>query len=215
MPPPLGGKSKPKVRDGRQSRSRNTTPFPTVSIPVSVVPAATAYLEIPIANLSDSTTINYNNILEQHSGGGGIPDPKDLESMANDLKTLSIYADTRCDACDGAMRELSKRRKERMEDDKEREQVRRDAEEKDNLKRLAEDEEDPRGRKGGKLKKIKKEGGIVKEERPLAHGAHGLARQDGLDLPVKGECSGLVSVQCLIHYCNIQFIQKKKKKKII
>lgn len=193
MPPPLGGKSKPKVRDGRQSRSRNTTPFSNVSIPISVaVPAATAYLGVSIANLSDSTTINYNNILEQHSGGGGIPDPKDLENMANDLKTLSVFADTRCDACDGAMRELSKRRKEKVEDDKEREQVRRDAEEKGSSKRLAEDEEEARGRKGGKLKKIKKEGGIIKEERPLTHGAHGLARQDGIDLPVKGTFSDLV-----------------------
>lgn len=193
MPPPLGGKSKPKARDGRQSRSRNTTPFPIVSIPIGITTSeATAYLEISIASLSDSTTINYNNILEQHSGGIGIPDPKDLENMANDLKALSVFADTRCGTCDGAMRELSKRRKERVEDDKEREQVKRDAEERDSLKRAAEDEEDSKGKKGGKLKKIKKEGTIVKEERPWTHGAHGLARQDGLDFPIKGMDSDLV-----------------------
>lgn len=202
MTPPLGGKSKPKVRDGRRSRSRNTTPFPIVSIPIGIsASSSTAYLEISIANLSDSTTISYNNILEQHSGGGGIPDPRDLENMANDLKTLSIFADTKCNACDGAMRELSKRRKERLEDDREREQMKRDAEEKDSLKRVAEDEEEARGRKGGKLKKIKKEGGIVKEERPLSHGAHGLARQDGLDLPVKGmflKWSSFVTISSLL-----------------
>ena len=204
MSPPLGGKSKPKIRDGRRSRSRNTTPFPIVSIPIGIsAPSSTAYLEISIANLSDSTTINYNNILEQHSGGGGIPDPRDLENMANDLKTLSIFADTKCNACDGAMRELSKRRKEKLEDNREREKMKRDAEEKDSLKRVAEDEEEARGRKGGKLKKIKKEGGILKEERPLSHGAHGLARQDGLDLPVKGmflKWSSFVTISSLLRH---------------
>ena len=52
------------------------------------------------------------------------------------------------------------------------------------LKKEAEEEDDEiRGRKGGKVKK-KKERSIAREERPLARGAHGLARQDGLDLPL-------------------------------
>lgn len=185
--PPLGGKSKPKGRDGRRSHSRNTTPISMVSIPISIIgPPTTAYLEIPIGNLVGSTTINYDDILERHGGGVGIPDPKHLESMANDLNTLSKLADIRGQACDGAMRDLAKRRKDRLEEDREREQVKREVEEKESLKRAAEDEDDARGRKGGKPKKLKKECNGIKEERPLTHGAHGLARQDGLDLSRKG-----------------------------
>jgi transcriptional adapter 3 len=84
------------------------------------------------------------------------------------------------------MREISKAQKERLEDEREKERLKRDAEEKENLKKVAEDEDDGRGRKMPKPKKPKKERSDLREERPLTHGAHGIARQDGLDLPVKG-----------------------------
>lgn len=184
--PPMGGKSKAKARDGRQSPSRNTTPSSNVSIPISNSgPLTTVYLDIPTENLIIPTNTNYDDILERHGGGGGIPDPKLLEIMANDLNVLSQLADTRGQACDGAMRELSKRRKEKREEERAREQANREAEEKESLKRAAEDEDEARGRKGAKLKK-RKERSNVREERPLTHGAHGLARQDGSDLPAKG-----------------------------
>ncbi|MCJ1425483.1 Transcriptional regulator, partial [Sticta canariensis] len=191
--PPMGGKSKAKARDGRQSPSRNTTPSSNISIPISIAgPLTTVYLEIPTEYLTIPTPTNYDDILERHGGGGGIPDPKLLEIMANDLNVLSQLADTRGQACDGAMREISKRRKERREEERAREQANREAEEKESLKRAAEDEEEARGRKGAKVKK-RKERSNVREERPLTHGAHGLARQDGSDLPAKASTSSMSS----------------------
>ena len=184
--PPLGGKGKSKGREGRQSRSRNTTPSSIVSLSASIGPSTTAYLDIPIGHLMVPTNINYDDILERHGGGGGIPDPKHLETMANDLKTLSQLAETRGQACDGGMRELAKRRKEKVEEEREREQATREAGEKESIKRAAEDDDDTKGRKKNKVKKPVRERITAAEERPLTHGAHGLARQDGLDLPIKG-----------------------------
>lgn len=182
----MGGKSKAKARDGRQSPSRNTTPSSNISIPISIAsPLTTVYLDIPTENLMIPTSTNYDDILERHGGGGGIPDPKLLEIMAHDLNVLSQLADTRGHACDGAMREISKRRKEKREEERAREQANREAEEKVSLKRAAEDEDEARGRKGAKVKK-RKERSNVREERPLTHGAHGVARQDGSDVPAKG-----------------------------
>ena len=75
------------------------------------------------------------------------------------------------------------------EREREREQAARlrEIEERETLKREAEEDEEARGRKGGKNKKQKKESSSIREERPLNHGAHGLARQDGLDLPLQGK----------------------------
>lgn len=189
--PPLAGKSKPKARDGRQSPSRNTTPSSIASLPFTAVTfSSTAYLDIPVSSLVLPSNITYDDILERHGGGGGIPDPKNLELMASDLNSLSISAETRGQACDGAMRELAKRRKERIEADRIREIASREAEEKENLKRVAEEDDDGGVKKAGRLKK-RKERINVKEERPLAHGAHGVARQVGGDLPVKGALSSL------------------------
>lgn len=188
--PPLAGKSKPKAREGRQSPSRNTTPSSIASLPFTAAVLSTAYLDIPISSLVITPSISYDDILERHGGGGGIPDPKNLELMANDLNTLSLSAEVRGQACDGAMRELAKRRKERIEADRMREIASREAEEKENLKRAAEEDDDAGGKKVGRLKK-RKDRINAKEERPLAHGTHGVARQDGGDLPVKGAFSCL------------------------
>lgn len=187
--PPLVGKSKPKGREGRQSRSRNSTPSSSVS--GTTVPSHTAFLDILIGSLMVPTNITYDDILERHGGAGGIPDPSHLTIMAKDLKQLSELASARSETCNAGMRALSEKRKEALDEERQREQDARarEAEERETLKTLkkeAEDEdEEIRGRKGGKLKK-KKERSSVREERPLAHGAHGLARQDGLDLPLKG-----------------------------
>lgn len=184
--PPLGNKGKSKGgRDARSSRSRNTTPSSVVSAPLSSTTQTTAYLDIPVSSLSIPTSITYDDILERHGGSGGIPDPKHLEALANDLKKLSQMAETRGQACDGGMRELASRRKERVEEEREREQAKQEAEEKENLKRAAEEDEESRSRKAVKPKK-RKERSSIREERPLVHGAHGVARQDGIDVNMKG-----------------------------
>ncbi|MCJ1405791.1 Transcriptional regulator [Xylographa trunciseda] len=181
--PPLGGKGK-KGKEGRQSRSRNTTPSSVASASASVVSAHTAYLDIAISHFNIPSNVLYDDILERHGGSGGIPDPQYLETLANELKALSQLAEARQNACDGGMRKLSDRRKERIEEERELDQANREAEERANLKRAAEEEELDRGRKGGKLKR-RKERSTVREERPLTHGAHGVARQDGLSSYVK------------------------------
>lgn len=187
--PPGSSKGKSKAKEGRRSHSRNTTPSSVVSAAVSVIssqaPASmllhTVYLEIPINQLSIPNDVSYEEILEKHGGSGGIPDPVHLQAIANDLNTLSNLAITRGSACDGGMRKLSNRRKERIEEERELEQANREAEEMANLKRAAEDDELDRGRKGAKVKK-RKDLSSIREERPLTHGAHGVARQDGLGL---------------------------------
>lgn len=184
--PPAGGKGKGKGRDARRSRSRNTTPSSVVSAGASIGSVNTAYLDIPVTSLMVPTNISYDDILERHGGGGGIPDPKHLETLAADLKTLSMLAETRGKACWKGMTELAVRRKERLENDRERERAKREAEEKEKMRKEAEEADDRIGKKGSKLKKSK-DRAAVREERPLTHGAHGVARQDGVDTQMTGK----------------------------
>jgi len=194
MPPAIKDK-KSKGREGRRSRSRNTTPSSIASAPLaSTIPSHTSYLDIPIDNLMVPTNISYDDILERHGGSGGIPDPSHLTTMVKDLKQLCELASARNDTCNLGMRALAERRKQALDDerDREREQAARarEAEDIENLKKEAEEEEeeeDIRGCKASIPKKQTKEPSSVRKERPLAHGARGLARQDGLDLPLKGE----------------------------
>lgn len=189
--PPSGGKSKSKVRDSRQSRSRNTTPSSIASVPLSVAGQPnTAYLDIPIVKLMVPSTVSYEEILEPCGGGGGILDPKNLMNMGYELGYLGQVAVTRGESCDGALRELSTKQKGRIAE-REAERAKREGEEKESSKRAAEDDDEGRGRKGMKFKKMKKERSSVREERPMAHGAHGLARQDGGGPSVKGMSDSL------------------------
>ena len=183
---PLAGKGKSKAKEGRLSR--NSTPGSQVSASgylSASTTAHTAYLEIPVNSLMVATNIMYDDILDRHGSSGGIPDPTHLETLVNDLKMFSQLAETRQNTCDGGMRKLSDRRKEKIEEEREFELAARDAEEKASLKRAAEDQELERGRKGGKVKK-RKDRSSIREERPLTHGAHGVARQDGLSVVAKG-----------------------------
>lgn len=157
----------------------------------------TTYLEYPLAKLMVPSTVNYDKILDRHGGGGGIPDPLHLQTMTEDLKTLAQLAEARSQVLDDGMREMAKRKKDFEREEKERlekEQALREltakAEEQARLKKEAEDEENVRARAGAQLKK-KNERNNVQEERPLTHGAHGLARQDGqVDMPPKGKHEG-------------------------
>ncbi|KAL8729010.1 MAG: hypothetical protein Q9166_005011 [cf. Caloplaca sp. 2 TL-2023] len=185
--PQLSGATKAKSRDGRQSRSRNTTPSSNISIPITPnTSSQTTYLDIDLGKIMIPTNVTYEHLLNQHGGGQGIPDPSSLNQMVDNLKMLGQLAAERAAACDGGMRELAKRRKQREEEEQRLVQENREKEEKASLKRAAEEEEEEeaaRGRKSLKTKKVKKERSSVREERPLAVGAHGLARQDGLDFP--------------------------------
>lgn len=183
--PPLGTKGKGKIKENRRSRSRNTTPSSVLSAPASVAAGTTAYTDIPLGSLLISTTMLYEDILEKFAGNGGIPDPKNLETLANEFRSLSQHASGREFACDAAMRTLNDRKKIKAEEERELEIATREAEEKANLKRVAEDDEVERVSKAGKLKR-RKDQVKPREERPLTHGAHGVARQDGGTATPKG-----------------------------
>jgi hypothetical protein len=183
MPPTLNSKSKGKAREPRRSRSRNTTPssgLSTVAAPLS----AAGYLDTDVSQLLMPGTVQYSDVLEKLQGSGQIPDSKTLESLVENLNALSELADLRGDTCNAGMRELSQRRKEL-----ERELMDREVGEMMKVKVEADEEEGVRASKGSKLKKKKeKAGSTAKEERPLTHGAHGLARQDGLDRRLAPNC---------------------------
>lgn len=196
--PPIGGKTKPKVRDGRQSQSRNTTPGSIVSVPINANPPTAIHSDTPMTGLTEPVSINYEDILGRHSGGG-IPDPRHLEHMARDLTNIDHQADLKGELFDTTLREIVRLQKDRIDEERERERMRRDAEEKDNLKRVVEDEDEARVKRVAKPKKLKKERSDLKEERPLTHGAHSLARQDGLDIPAKGRSKVHVKKAQVLH----------------
>lgn len=175
MPPSFAQKSNAKKggagkdSNARRSRSRNTTPGLTQR-PVEM---ETPLTEVRMKPFSISS---YDEIVEQQSGSG-IPDSRSLDTLIDRIENLLKEVESRGNASDRGMRRLAGLRKDRLE---ELEAERRDEEQKERLKREAAEEEE-RGRKANKMKK-KKETSRAREERPLAHGAHGLAPQDGSNL---------------------------------
>ena len=171
-----------KGREVRPSRSRNTTPSSSFSAgPTASVPAPSYYLDSDLSKLLIPSS-QYAEILERMGGVGPIPDSKSLESLVEELKNLAQMADTRGDVCNAGIRELSQKRKDVPE---EPEPMDHDAGERTRMKREVDDDEDL-PIKGGKLKKRKERGGSTKEERPLNHGAHEVARQDGAETKIEG-----------------------------
>ncbi|OKL59404.1 hypothetical protein UA08_05345 [Talaromyces atroroseus] len=178
----MANKSKGKGRDSRQSRSRNTTPSSglSASTTIGVSSVVPGYLDNDLSRLFSAVSVHYSDLLEQTGGGGHIPDIKTLELISEQLKSLSQIADSRGDTCNAGMRELSQRRKEVIEEQREQE-MERDAEDRVKMKREADDDEETsRAFKGNKLKKRKER--PQKEDRPLAVGAHEVSRQDGGEL---------------------------------
>lgn len=169
---PSANKGKGKGQTARRSRSRNTTPSSISAGPTSVPPSS-VYLENDPSKLIVPTNVQYAEMLAR-MGAGPIPDSKSLETLMDHLKSLSQMVEAREDACNAGMRELSQRRKEVSED---REDATR-------MKREADEDEDGQVLKGAKPKKRKER--ASKDERPLDHGAHEVARQDGGETKVEG-----------------------------
>lgn len=166
------GKLSGAPRDGRHSRSRNTTPSSiggVGSLPTAMeLDNESKYLELTMDPFPQTT---YESLIDP-SIGSTIPDSKAIDSIIATLDNLLKVAEERGIACDRGMRELAKKRKEQVEDERLAvEQNDRDAEE---MRRHA----------GGASSKFKKKSGGKREEkeRPLAHGAHGLPPQDGSHL---------------------------------
>lgn len=170
MPPPLTQKGVGKKGRDRQSRSRNTTP--SLVLPSSNA-GYTAFLELSLDSFR--TPDDLNDVY-----GSTIPSSQDLEALLDRLNKLIHVVEARGNVCDRGMRLLAQARKDRLE---EIENERREAERKERVKRDAADEEERGRNKASKMKK-RKDLSTAREERPLTHGAHGLAPQDGSNLGI-------------------------------
>lgn len=171
--PPFAAKSNAKKggrdNNARRSGSRNTTP----GIGAARVEMETPFLEVRMKPFSISS---YDEIVEQQSGSA-VPDSKSLDGLMDRIQNLLKEVEARGSASDRGMRILAGLRKDRLE---EVEEERRAEEQKERLRREAAEEEE-RGRKASKMKK-RKDTSRAREERPLSHGAHGVAPQDGSNL---------------------------------
>jgi transcriptional adapter 3 len=195
--PPLAAKGKGKGRDARRSRSRNTTPSSVISTSaMPTAPTLTAYLGIDTARLLVPSSPQYADMIEKLELKHGMPEPKHLDSLVEQLRQLSDAAEARSQACYLAMTALSDKRKEIAEQERERERREREAESRRaRMRKEAEEaDDDAVVRKAGKVKK-RKDRPSIREERPMAHGAHEVARQDGLEIKQEGQSIHLPSRQ--------------------
>src|SRR6266702_3295891 len=169
MPPVSSkGKGKGQPQNIRRSLSRNTTPVPSgASVQVTVEPS---YLRTSMAHLSTPLDMTVEEILDRGGSVSNIPSVRSLSDMRETIQNKFLsHIRRRGEVSDRVLRELSKRRKERVE----QERVEQEREKRERADREAEERKH-------KLKKVKKRD--PEEERPLAVGAHGVARQDGVDL---------------------------------
>ena len=181
-----GAKPKAKARDHQRSRSRNTTPssVATNNGAVSNGQVPTGIVESPLAQLLSPNSVTYDDILERHGANAGIPDLRHLDQLAADLRRLEQFAAQRKTSCERAIERLG-RRKAKLERQAQRERESQEQEKSlELIKREAATKPGPsaiRDRKPKPNRSAGREGGraALSEERPLAHGAHALAPQDG------------------------------------
>lgn len=158
----------------RRSRSRNTTPVST-NTDISVTPTATgesAYLHTSLSSLLVPPNISIEALIEKSSSNTAQPPSAASLNALHDgiLQQVLSHVKARGEVCDRSMRELARKRKERIEAEREREEQ----------ERL---EEERRKREVKKVVPKKREREDDEDEtRPPTVGAHGLARQDGVDV---------------------------------
>ncbi|KAJ4292650.1 Transcriptional regulator [Kalmusia sp. IMI 367209] len=162
------GKAKPGSKPSGAPRSRNTTPLPNVRN--SVEPSsATSYFRANLTALSKKCDVTIEDILDRPGGNSQstqpVPSSALLISMRESIESKVLgNVQRRCDVSNSALRELQALKKNRPSHDRDKDRMPdKDAEERKH-----------------KLKKIKK--AAAEDERPLAVGAHGVARQDGVDV---------------------------------
>ena len=191
--PPLATKGKGKGRD-RRSRSRNTTPNSVISSSVPSIPVPTAYLNIDTSSLLIPPSPQYAEMFEKLDLKQGMPDPLQLESLLDQLSQLSKQAESRSQTCHRAMTALSEKLKEIAEMERERERERQDREAEARRARMRKEAKEAKeareaeasddelaSKKNGKRSK-RKDRPNARDERPMAHGAHHIARQDRMDI---------------------------------
>ncbi|KAI5298397.1 hypothetical protein KEM56_004098, partial [Ascosphaera pollenicola] len=181
-----GKPSRASAASASHDSSTRLSPIPsTLASPSSssLHTATSIFLEHDVPRMLSSATTPYATLFDKVNSVGTIPDPRTLESLISTLKTLSTLADERGDVCNAAMRELSTKRKNvAYEEQRELEMSSRERErERERIKKEPMDEEEDAIRsasgtsKGQKIRKRKQ-----RDDRPLTHGAHHMARQDGL-----------------------------------
>ncbi|KAF2638443.1 hypothetical protein P280DRAFT_471532 [Massarina eburnea CBS 473.64] len=159
------GKPKPGSKPAGPARSRNTTPLPNVRSSVEPSSSAASYFSKPLTALSKKSNVTVEEILDRGGNSTQVPSGAALINMRESIenKVLAIVQ-KRCDVSNAALRELQTLKKNhRGSHDRDKERTpRKDSEEHRN-----------------KVKKLGKR--APEDERPLATGAHGVARQDGVD----------------------------------
>ena len=170
--PPLPGatKGKHKSRDARRSRSRNTTPSSVISATAPSLPTHTPYLNLETSKVLVAPHPQYNDILGRLESKPPNVDPKRLQEMIEDLKTLGASAEQRVESCERAVRVLHDQLKDIEFEQKEREQQAEQA------RRSKKTKEESKNAKAKKRKErpgssdgvdIKKEGMITLRTRSL------------------------------------------------
>jgi transcriptional adapter 3 len=142
-------------------RSRNTTPLPNARPSVEPPSGSTAtYFEKPLSSALKKCSATMEEILDTGGGSGTIPSGSTLVKMRDQVeKTVLKSIETRCTQAEAALRTLHGLRKNR------------------GPRERKEDKDEDRKHK------LKKPGKKHDEDskHPPAVGAHGLARQDGVE----------------------------------
>jgi transcriptional adapter 3 len=177
--PPVANKGKAKGRDARRSRSRNTTPSSVISAGTAPpVQSFTPYLNIDISKLHVPSHPQYGDILDRLDTKSGVPEPKHLETLVEQLRQLSEAAEARAQVCDAAMRELADKRKAIADEEREQERIDRELElRKTKAKRDTEERSDGTASKRGQKPKKRKE----RSGEKLPHAG------DGVEVKIEGK----------------------------
>lgn len=171
LPSQKGTGKKAGSKDNRPSRSsRNTTPSSAAGLSnAHSTMENTAFLDLPLKHI---TPITYEDVLDQ-SSPSSFPDSKNLKTLAQRMKIFLEQVDERGQTCEKGYRTIA----DMLKDAKRQAADKIDHERLESLRKAAVDDEH-RSKQSGKLKK-RKDTSKAREERPLTHGAHGLAPQDG------------------------------------
>ncbi|KAJ4329540.1 Transcriptional regulator, partial [Ascochyta clinopodiicola] len=159
------GKAKPGAKASAAPRSRNTTPLPNARTSVEPASGSTAaYFEKPLAVSLKKCGLTVEDILDTAaapaSASSTIPSAATLLKMRDQIeKTVLKNVETRCTQAEAALRTLHGLRKNHAPRDRK------------------DDKDDDRRHKLKKLAKKHDQDG----KHPPAVGAHGLARQDGIE----------------------------------
>ena len=205
-----GKKGNSRSRDSR-SLSRATSPLSvataaaaaavavapsSTSVPLALASASTSptdssYLHTPLASLLVPSDITIESLIERHSpNSSNPPSAASLHALHDDIANRVLsHVRTRGEVCDKGMRELSRKRKDRIEEDRAREERERDDErrkrDKERQKAAAAKATATATAAAAATAMAKKrentDGDLYNQEsRPPTVGAHGLARQDGV-----------------------------------